>query len=171
MARRTQYLKLRRRIWYFQLDVPADLQRHFQGKRKLIKTTGERDVAQAQPVALMWAAEFKKQFADLRRLHQAGGTSLGTRPGAVYRNKLAGLQAGHFDVRFTDAAKPVMRGFAKLRKAHEKPGAKLFWAARADFNRQNAADGYKKCEEIVAKYYACSFYKLAKSWLEERGKK
>ena len=106
MARRTQYLKLRRRIWYFQLDVPADLQRHFQGKRKLIKTTGERDVAQAQPVALMWAAEFKKQFADLRRLHQAGGTSLGTRPGEVYRNKLAGLQAGHFDVRFLDAAQP-----------------------------------------------------------------
>ena len=109
MARRTQYLKLRRRIWYFQLDVPADLRRHF-GKIKLIKTTGERDVAQAQPVALMWAAEFKKQFADLRRLRQAdataGDTSSHARPGEVYRSKLAGLQAGQFDVRFTDAAQP-----------------------------------------------------------------
>ena len=107
MARQTRYLKRRRHIWYFQLDVPADLRRHFEGKHKLIKTTGEHDVVQAQPVALMWAAEFKKQFADLRRLHRHGDTvSTAAGPGAVYRSTLAARQAGQFDVRFLDDPQP-----------------------------------------------------------------
>ena len=57
MARGPRYLKLRHRTWYFQIDVPRDLRTHFEGKAnfdgvKIVKTTGERDISIAQPVAL-----------------------------------------------------------------------------------------------------------------------
>ena len=69
---------------------------------------------------------------------------------------------------FTDAAKGVMEAHRKLRAEHEKPGETLFFAARKDFNQNKDEDGYKKCEELVQKYYACSYYRYAKGWLKNR---
>ncbi|HEX7897895.1 MAG TPA: hypothetical protein VF950_09055 [Planctomycetota bacterium] len=72
------------------------------------------------------------------------------------------------DFQFTDAAKPLMEAYAKLRAEHAKPAEELFWKARADFQRDNAAAAYKSYEEIVAKYYASKWYYYAKSGLSAR---
>ena len=40
--------------------------------------------------------------------------------------------------------------------------------ARADFQKNDAAAGYRKYEEIVAKYYASKWYYYAKRGLENR---
>ena len=72
------------------------------------------------------------------------------------------------DFAFTDAAKPLMDAYAKLRGDHEKPAEGLFWGARGDFQKSDKAAGYKKYEEIVAKYYASSWYFYAKRSLEKR---
>jgi predicted esterase len=72
----------------------------------------------------------------------------------------------HFE--FAACAKPVMDLHAKLRLEHEKPADKLFWSARSDFQNGKDDEGYKKAEEIVAKYYASSYYRYAKSWLARR---
>jgi len=65
-------------------------------------------------------------------------------------------------------AKAVMEAYGKLRSGHEKPAEDLFYAARRDFQGEKDADGYAKCEEIVRKYYASSYYRYAKRWLSER---
>ena len=61
-----------------------------------------------------------------------------------------------------------MEAYRKLRAEHEKPGEELFYAARKDFNSDKEEDGYKKCEELVQKYYASSYYRTAKGWLKNR---
>ncbi len=65
-------------------------------------------------------------------------------------------------------AKGVMGAYAKLRALHEKPAEELFYAARRDFQAEKDQDGYTKCEELVRKYYASSYYRYAKRWLSER---
>jgi predicted esterase len=65
-------------------------------------------------------------------------------------------------------AKAVMEAYAKLRAQHEKPAEELFYAARRDFQAEKDADAYKKCEELVQKYYASSYYRYAKRWLQDR---
>jgi predicted esterase len=69
---------------------------------------------------------------------------------------------------FTDAAKPLMDAYAKLRGEHAKPAEDLFWKARADFQKNDSAAAYKKYEEIVAKYFASKWYFYAKRGLESR---
>jgi predicted esterase len=69
---------------------------------------------------------------------------------------------------FADAAKAVMAAWRKLHDEHEKPAETLFFSARGDFNSNKPDDGYRKCEELVAKYYASSYYRYAKVWLKNR---
>jgi predicted esterase len=68
----------------------------------------------------------------------------------------------------TDAARPLMEAYAKLREAHQKPAEDLFWAARGDFQKGDKAAGYKKYEEIVAKYFGSKWYFYAKRGLDAR---
>jgi predicted esterase len=61
------------------------------------------------------------------------------------------------------SAGKVMESYAKLRAKHEKPAANFFWKARSE------EDPKKKRElsrEIVTRYYASSFYRIAKRWAE-----
>ena len=99
-----RYLKLRHRTWYFSIDVPAELRVHFDGKAKVVKTTGSQDLNVAQALALRWAGDYKKQFNALR----AGRATTDPSPRDVYKNKLAALEAGSFDVTLlpTDADSP-----------------------------------------------------------------
>jgi hypothetical protein len=69
---------------------------------------------------------------------------------------------------FAEPAKGVMAAWKKLHDEHEKPAETLFFSARGDFNSNKSDDGYKKCEELVAKYYASSYYRYAKVWLKNR---
>ncbi len=69
---------------------------------------------------------------------------------------------------FTDAARPLMDAYAKLRANHEPPAEGLFWSARGDFQKSDEDAGYKKYQEIVAKHYASSWYFYAKRSLESR---
>jgi predicted esterase len=69
---------------------------------------------------------------------------------------------------FTDAATPVMAEYAKLHKAHEKPAEKMWGEVRKAFQDGNKDQGYKLCQELMAKYYASSYYRYARQTLEER---
>ena len=71
---------------------------------------------------------------------------------------------------FTDTALSVQEAYRKLRRAHQEPAEKLYFAARRDFQSKNKEAGYRKYEEIVAKHFASSWYRYAKSSLERRGK-
>lgn len=70
---------------------------------------------------------------------------------------------------FTDAAKPLLESYGKLRTSHEKPAEELFNAARGDFQAGRKDAGYAKCEEIVTSYYASSWYRYAQGTLARRG--
>lgn len=72
------------------------------------------------------------------------------------------------EFQFAAAAKPLLEAYAKLRAEHARPGEELFWKARADFQRDDAAAAYKKYEEIVAKHFASKWYYYAKRGLENR---
>lgn len=93
MTIKPRYLKRRRHTWFFQIGIPAAVRSHFGGVVKIVKTTGCRDVADAQPIALRWAAEYQRRF----RLARTSG-SVGGAPREVYREKLAALEAGLFGV-------------------------------------------------------------------------
>jgi hypothetical protein len=69
---------------------------------------------------------------------------------------------------FAECAKSAMAAFAKLRQAQQKAANERFDAARADFQKEKKADGYKKCQEIVDLYFASDKYRTAKRWLAER---
>ncbi|MCI0342234.1 MAG: hypothetical protein L0216_14005 [Planctomycetales bacterium] len=71
----------------------------------------------------------------------------------------------HFE--FADAAKEVVAAYKALRETHEKPAEELFWPARQDFMQKRKKEGREKLAEIVRKYYASSWYRVAKRWLEE----
>jgi predicted esterase len=64
---------------------------------------------------------------------------------------------------FAPAARDVLAAYERLRDAHEAPAAERFWRARG------LPDGAEKkalYREIVADYYASSFYRLVKPWAE-----
>lgn len=69
---------------------------------------------------------------------------------------------------FADSAKGVLQAYGTLREKHEKPARDLWYAARRDFQAKRRDEGYKKYEEIVAKYYGSSWYRYAKRSLERR---
>jgi predicted esterase len=91
---------------------------------------------------------------------------------AIARNEGNGwvseFEAFRRQFEFTDAAGGVMAAYGKLRKAHEPQAAKLWGEARRAFGEGRKDQGYKACEEIVAKYYASSYYRYAKQALDER---
>lgn len=60
-----RYLKRRRRGWYFQLDIPADLRHHFDGKARIEQTLSTRDERLAQAKADQLAGEYKLKFMAL----------------------------------------------------------------------------------------------------------
>ncbi len=68
---------------------------------------------------------------------------------------------------FTDAAREAVAAYKALRETHEKPAGELFWPARQDFMQKRKKEGRAKLTEIVTKYYASSWYRVAKRWLEE----
>lgn len=69
---------------------------------------------------------------------------------------------------FTDAAKPVMTEYAKLREQHQAPAEKMWGEARQALQKGDKAQGYRLCEELVAKYYASTYYRYARQTLDER---
>jgi pimeloyl-ACP methyl ester carboxylesterase len=74
------------------------------------------------------------------------------------------------DFQFTDAAKPILAGYGKLREEHENSARTLFFKARDDFQNNRAAEAYRSYEEIVKKWYGSSWYFYAKRGLEKRKK-
>ncbi len=69
---------------------------------------------------------------------------------------------------FTEAAKPLVAEYARLRAQHDRPAEDLFFRARADFQKNDDAAAYKKYEEIVAKYFGSKWYWYAKRSLAAR---
>jgi len=74
------------------------------------------------------------------------------------------------DFQFTDAAKPLLDAYAKLREEHDRPAKDLFFKARGDFEKNREADAYRSYEEIVKKYYGSKWYFYAKRGLEKKKK-
>jgi hypothetical protein len=69
---------------------------------------------------------------------------------------------------FTDAAKPLLDRFRKLREEQTKPADELFNASRTAFQSGNQEAGYAHYRDIVAKYPASRWYRPARRWLAER---
>lgn len=61
-----RYLKRRKRGWYFQLDIPANLRGHFGGKARIEQTLSTRDEKLAEAKANQLAGEYKLQFLALQ---------------------------------------------------------------------------------------------------------
>jgi pimeloyl-ACP methyl ester carboxylesterase len=74
------------------------------------------------------------------------------------------------EFQFTDAAKPILGAYAKLRDEHDRPAKDLFFKARGDFQGNRDAEAYRSYEEIVKKYYGSRWYFYAKRGLEKRKK-
>ena len=74
------------------------------------------------------------------------------------------------EFQFTDAARPLLDVYAKLREQHDGPAEELFHRARANFQMKKDAEAYKSYEEIVKKYYGSKWYFYAKRGLEKRKK-
>jgi predicted esterase len=68
----------------------------------------------------------------------------------------------------TDAARPLLAAYDRLRADHDRPAGQLFWAARDDFNGGRKDAGYRKYEEIVAKHFGSRWYWYAKRSLNNR---
>ena len=81
---------------------------------------------------------------------------------------VADFDAFRVQFEFADAARGVMGEYEKLRKAHGEPAAKLWAEARKAFGEGNKEQGYRSCEQIVARYYASDVYRYAKQTLAER---
>lgn len=168
MASSPRYLKLRHHTWFYQIGVPADVRQHFDGRAKIIKTTGFRDLADAQPVALRWAGEHQRQFRLLR-----GGTTGTARE--VYRDKLAALEAGLFGVvlygdEADDVGKKVMLEIDSIVEAAPAgptgepvldATAKATLAAINDFQRPPKAERPE---------YAMTFSEAARRALEQKAR-
>jgi pimeloyl-ACP methyl ester carboxylesterase len=69
---------------------------------------------------------------------------------------------------FADCAAEAMKKFAALRGEHEAPAKKLQGEARGAFNQGDRDGGWKKYEEIVASWWASSWYPRVKRWLANR---
>ena len=91
---------------------------------------------------------------------------------AIAKNEGNGWVASFDEFRrqfeFTDAGAPVMAAYAKLAEAHERPAETLWGEVRKAFNDGDKEGGYRRCEEIVNKYYASSYYRYARQTLAGR---
>jgi predicted esterase len=81
---------------------------------------------------------------------------------------VAGFEEFRRSFEHTEAAKPVMAEYKKLRDAHEGPAAELWAAAQQDFQSGDRKGGLEKCRKIVKSYFASSYYRHAKRALEEK---
>jgi predicted esterase len=123
----------------------------------------ELDTAGAQKTAIQTLQQKVEQLAA------PPATKLQT----AIREPKSNAWVGDFDTfrrqfEFTDAAAPAMAEYGKLHTAHEKPAEKLWGEVRKAFADGNKDRGYKLCEEIVAKYFASSYYRYARQTLDER---
>ncbi len=64
---------------------------------------------------------------------------------------------------FAPAAAGVLKAYEKLRAEHEKPAADLFWKARGE---EDAAKKKVMYREILERYYASSFYRMVRRWVQ-----
>ncbi len=169
MASRPRYLKLRHHTWFYQIGVPADVRAHFDGRTKIIKTTGFRDLADAQPVALRWAGEHQRQFRLLR-----GGTTGAARE--VYRDKLAALEAGLFGVTLggpaeagDDAQKLMIEVDSIVEAAPVGADGEpvLDAAAKATLA---AINDFQRPPKAAREEYAMPFSEAARRTLEQKGR-
>ncbi len=69
---------------------------------------------------------------------------------------------------FASAAEPAMAAFNALRAEQEPSAKKAMGEARQASQQGRRDEGYKKAREIVDRYYASSYYRLAKKWLAEQ---
>lgn len=188
MSLQPRYLKLRRQTWFFNLSVPPAVRPFFEGQPyysggKITRTTGERDVALAQPIALQWASEYKKQF---NRLKVAAGS-----PRDIYRDTLGAIEAGGYSVdaeQFSDPSDPyndpegevasleadALLDQAASRKGNRGPDGypiKLTAQERAkldavnDWQRKRRGEGPAERPE-----YGLPFSKAAERWVKANAK-
>lgn len=69
---------------------------------------------------------------------------------------------------FTNAAKPIVAAYEKIKEEHEEPAKKLYGEARRLFQQKKRDEAYEKCAEIVDKYYASTKFMTVKGWLDNR---
>jgi pimeloyl-ACP methyl ester carboxylesterase len=69
---------------------------------------------------------------------------------------------------YADAASPAMAAFSALRAEHEPLAKKAMGEARQAFRQGRRDEGYAKSREVADRYYASTFYRLAKKWLAEQ---
>lgn len=79
-----------------------------------------------------------------------------------------GFLAFRDELEYADAAEAAMAAFNALRAEHEPPAKKAIGEARQAFQQGRRDQGYAKAREIVERYYASTYYRLAKQWLAER---
>lgn len=65
---------------------------------------------------------------------------------------------------FAPSAKAMMQAYLDLRAEHQEPADKLFWGQRSEEDKDEQE---RMRREIVDKYYASSWYKLVKGWLDD----
>ena len=72
--------------------------------------------------------------------------------------------------RDTESGKAVQSVYEELKKRHERPAERLFFAARRiiQSKAKSKDEAYAMLQEIVDDYYASTHYLLAKEWLENR---
>ena len=60
------YITQRRRLWYFELDIPAKLRSHYDGKRRIVQSlqTDSRGIALIK--AKLLAAKYRSEFEEIR---------------------------------------------------------------------------------------------------------
>lgn len=66
-----RHLKRRKRGWYFQLDIPAHLRKHFEGRTRIEQTLSTRDEKLAEAKAKHLAGEYKLKFLALEGVPDA----------------------------------------------------------------------------------------------------
>ena len=81
---------------------------------------------------------------------------------------IGGLLGFRHQFGFTDAAKPLIDAYMKIREQHEKFAEQLFNDARDDFQSGNQDAGYAKYQQIVDQYFASSKYQMVKRFLDQR---
>jgi predicted esterase len=95
-----------------------------------------------------------------------------TFPAAIKANKdnkwVDRFLAFRDEFEYASAASGAMAAFSDLRAEHEPAAKKAMGEARQAFQQGRRDDGYKKAREIVDRYYASTYYRLAKKWLAEQ---
>lgn len=64
---------------------------------------------------------------------------------------------------FAPSAQDLLQSYARLRIKHEKPAANFYWKARSEENPKKRRE---LSREIVERYFASSYYRIAKRWAE-----